>query len=140
MSQFLLCIIVLRRLMMYSIYNLGIVESLIEDAQGIKPANRPSDFNFSGSNAQLVTRELTSLNKTEIKDYPLTDLPVGEIKRVFHFLDGKNVAKVLLNLPVNDIKKIQKQLSDDEFNSILNRLYPNERNIVIKNMNYTSYK
>jgi hypothetical protein len=52
-------------------------------------------------------------------------------------LDSGNLTKVLLNIPVDDIKEIQNKLSEEEFNNILNRL-PNETSIIIKkNLNYT---
>lgn len=114
-------------------------ETRPEDFVGASRIEPPSldslDFNFS-TNAKLIAQEISLYNETEIRDYPLSDLPTEEIKSVFNVLDSGNLSKVLLNMPVNDIKKIQKQLSDDEFNSILKRL-PNETSIVIeKNLNY----
>jgi hypothetical protein len=53
-------------------------------------------------------------------------------------LHSGNLSKILLNVPTNDIKEIQKQLSNNVFNNILNRL-PNETSIAIeKRINYTS--
>jgi Mg/Co/Ni transporter MgtE len=106
--------------------SLGYVTSLT-------PKATPSDFqstNFS-SNSKLIAQELILYNETEIKDYPLTDLPSEEIKAVFSILDSGNLSKVLLNVPQENIKEIKNKLSDEEFGNILNRL-PNETGNIIK--------
>lgn len=99
----------------------------------ITPKATPSDFqstNFS-SNSKLIAQELILYNKTEIKDYPFTDLPAEEIKAVFNILDSGNLSNVLLNVPQENIKEIKNKLSDEEFGNILNRL-PNETGNIIK--------
>ena len=79
------------------------------------------DNNFS-PNAMIIALDIALYNQTEIKDYPLTDLAPEEIKAVFNILDSGNVTKVLLNIPVNDIKEIQDKLPAEEFNNILNKV------------------
>ena len=70
----------------------------------------------------MIVQDILHYNQTEIKDYPLTDLPPEDIKSVFMILDSGNITKVLLNIPVNDIHEIQNKLSEEEFNNILNRV------------------
>ena len=105
----------------------------------------PSDFNFTerqlplfSSNAHLIAKELIELDETEIKDYPLTDLPVDDIKAVFTILDSGNLSKVLLNIPADQLKEIQNKLSSEEFDNILKRLPPNETEYIIKEENITT--
>jgi hypothetical protein len=73
-------------------------------------------------NAKLIAQDIALYNEKEIKDYPLTDLPSSEIKAVFRVLDSGNIIKILLNIPVNDLKEIQNTLSEEEFNNILTRI------------------
>jgi hypothetical protein len=94
-------------------------ENVLAQGQGSDVGGFNSNFE---SNAQNIAEELGEWNETEIRDYPLTDLPIEEIKAVFMILDSGNITKVLLNIPVNDIQEIQNKLSEDEFNNILNRV------------------
>ena len=87
----------------------------------IPPDFNSQDNNFS-PNAMIIAQDMELYNETEIKEYPLTDLPPEEIKAVFSILDSGNITKVLLNIPGNDIKEIQNILSEDEFNNIMNKV------------------
>ncbi|MGE5705440.1 MAG: magnesium transporter MgtE N-terminal domain-containing protein [Nitrososphaerales archaeon] len=71
-----------------------------------------------------------------MKDYPLTDLPPEEIKSVLTLLDAENLSKVFENIPISDIKHIQSQLSNDEFDSILNKLPNESMNIITQKIGY----
>lgn len=99
----------------------------------------PSDFdnpdtNFL-SNAEIIAQEISLYTDTEIKDYPLADLPAEEIKAVFMILDLGNITKILLNIPVNDIQEIQNKLSEEEFNSILNRVSIENQTLIKDHIN-----
>lgn len=107
--------------------NLYAIEALPEDFIAQPSSNITSmdlnnlEGNFS-PNAMMIVQDILHYNQTEIKDYPLTDLPPEDIKSVFMILDSGNITKVLLNIPVNDIHEIQNKLSEEEFNNILNRV------------------
>ena len=139
MYKFSLCLIILIGLMMYGSSNLEIVEArpIVElsphDFNFSEPNYkiREYDFNFSNrlenllpipSNAHLIATELIELNETEIKDYPLTDLPPEEIKAVFSILDAGNLSKVLLNINDIAIKNIYDKLTPMIFNKIIEKI------------------
>ena len=74
------------------------------------------------SNGQIIATELIGLNQSEIKDYPLTDLPPDEIKAVFTILNSGNLSKVLLNIEDNDIKNIYDKLTPRTFDKIIQKI------------------
>ena len=96
------------------------------------------DFGNGGGdfspNAKLIAEDIIMYNETEIKDYPLTDLPVDDIKAVFTILDSGNLSKVLLNIPADQLKEIQNKLSSEEFNNILKRLPKDNENQISKKL------
>lgn len=134
MSQFPLWLVILIGLMIYATYNFEIIEAppfagraAPHDFRNSERFAEPPDFNISNSwenlyVSSIIAKELVGLNESEIKDYPFSDLPSKDIKAVFMILDSGNITKVLLNIPVNEIKEIQNKLSEEEFNNILNRV------------------
>jgi hypothetical protein len=110
----------------------SINQTLID--QYFKGTNMATDFNFNNndlplilSNAFLIATELIELNDTEIKDYPLTDLPPEESKSVFAILNPGNLSKVLLNIDDIDIKNIYNKLTPMTFNKIIEKIPESDR-------------
>jgi hypothetical protein len=85
-----------------------------------------SDFHFesnvSETNTQIIARELNELSETEIRDYPLADLPLEDIKAVFMILDSGNLSKVLLNINDITIKNIYDKFTPMTFNNIIKKI------------------
>ena len=128
MKLVLIFIIIVVMIGVFHYNNLYAQEALPEDfisqpqpTMDITSRDFNNDDNFS-PNAMVIVQDILHYNQTEIKDYPLTDLPPEDIKSVFMILDSGNITKVLLNIPVNDIHEIQNMLSEEEFNNILNRV------------------
>ena len=74
-----------------------------------------------------IARELSTLSPIEIRQYPITDLSAEDIKLVLRLLTPPNLAKVLLNIPQQDVVEIRNMISPDEFSIALNRLPETDR-------------
>ena len=142
MYQFLLWLPLLIGLILYGCYNLEIVEAAgphakAGDFHDSDSVTTKHIFNSSNSldnlnvpfisNAQIIATELIGLNETEIKDYPLADLPREEIKFVFDELNSGNLSKVLLNMEDNDIKNIYDKFTPTVFNKIIDRISESDK-------------
>jgi hypothetical protein len=78
----------------------------------------PTGHTFS-ANTRLIADDILLYNETEIRDYPLTDLPIEEIKAVFMILDSGNLSKLLLNIDDIAIKNIYEELTPVSFNKLI---------------------
>ena len=79
---------------------------------------------------KLVADELSSLNSTEISRYEITDLSPDYIGYVFEFLYPDDLARVLLNIPIQDLVEIKNMFPASEFNYYLDILPPSNRSQV----------
>ena len=70
-------------------------------------------------NARLIAMELSELTPVEISEYPISDLSNEDIKLVFGYLTPGNIAKVLMNIPQEDLVKIQTELTPTYFDQML---------------------
>ena len=89
-------------------------------------------------NAEEIAMELSSLSPEEIKEYPITDLSDKDITLVFRFLDPFNLAKVLLNIPQENLVEIQGRLTPADFNEHLSKLSEVDRKQVVDRIVLTS--
>jgi len=92
----------------------------------VEPFGRPADLangaiQFS-LNARNIAIELTKITPAEINQYTITDLSREDILSVLGLLNPRILAKVLLNLPQEELMKMQDMLSPSAFNQTLNRL------------------
>ena len=92
----------------------------------VEPLGRPEDLaNGDGKfslNARNIAIELTKITPAELSQYPITDLSREDIQSVLGLLNPRVLAKVLLNLPQEELMKMQVMLSPSAFNQTLNRL------------------
>jgi hypothetical protein len=92
----------------------------------VEPLGRPEDLANGGSqfslNARNIAIELTKITPAELSQYPITDLSREDIQSVLGLLNPRVLAKVLLNLPQEELMKMQDMLSPSAFNQTLNRL------------------
>jgi hypothetical protein len=70
-------------------------------------------------NARLIAMELSELTPVEISQYPVTDLSNEDIKLVFGYLTSSSIIKVLMNIPQEDLVKIQSELTPTYFDQII---------------------
>ncbi|HEU4448151.1 MAG TPA: hypothetical protein VFR94_26005 [Nitrososphaeraceae archaeon] len=108
-------------------------ENLTTNATGpsVEPFGTSEDLSKSNSqfssNAKKIAMELTKITPTDVSHYPLTSLSAKDISSVFVLLNPRNLAKVLLNLPQEDLMKVQQMLSPSAFNQTLDRLFEANR-------------
>jgi hypothetical protein len=90
----------------------------------VEPFGDPGDITGSqfSSNAKKIAMELTEITPEEVGQYPLTNLSSKDILSVFELLNQFDLAKVLLNIPQQDLIKIQVMLSPSAFNMTVDRL------------------
>jgi hypothetical protein len=92
----------------------------------VEPLGRPEDLANGDSqfslNARNIAIELTKITPAELSQYPITDLSREDILSVLGLLNPRVLAKVLLNLPQEELMKMQDMLSPSAFNQTLNRL------------------
>lgn len=102
------------------------------NSSSVESFANPADLNLDEFplNAKMIAKELTELNPTEISNYPITKLSPNDIKLAFILLNPFNLGKVLLNIPQNDLLKIQNVLLPSLFNQTLNRLLPADKDQV----------
>jgi hypothetical protein len=94
----------------------------------VAPQGRPSDIPGNGTlNTKKIAMELTELTPTEVSQYPITNLSPEDIKLAFGFLNPPNLAKVLLNIPQEDLVEVKNKLTPTIFNQTLNRLLEADR-------------
>ena len=93
----------------------------------VEPLGRPEDLANGDSkftlNARNIAIELTKITPAEISQYSITDLSSEDIQSVLGLLNPRVLAKVLLNLPQEELMKMQNMLSPSVFNQTLNRLF-----------------
>lgn len=93
----------------------------------VEPLGRPEDLANGGSqftlNARNIAIELTKITPAELSQYPITDLSREDIQSVLGLLNPRVLAKVLLNLPEEELMKMQDMLTPSAFNQTLNRLF-----------------
>ena len=99
----------------------------IENATGslaaVAPQGTPSDIRVRGTlNTERIAMELTELTPTKVSQYPITTLSAEDIKLALGFLNPLNLAKVLLNIPQEDLIEVKNKLTPSTFNQTLNRL------------------
>jgi hypothetical protein len=102
------------------------------NSSSVKSFANPADLNLDEFplNTKMIAKELTELNPTEISNYPITKLSPNDLKLAFILLNPFNLGKVLLNIPQDDLLKIQNILSPSLFNQTLNRLLPADKDQV----------
>lgn len=88
-------------------------------------------FFIEPSDAKIIAQKIISYNETQIKDYPISDLPPENLKAVFSILNPGNLSKIFTNISVEELNNIKDKLSIEEFENILNVL-PNKTNNIIK--------
>ena len=86
-----------------------------------------SDDSQLSNNAKLIALELTTITPAEVSQYPIANLSREEIVSVLELLNPQVLAKVLLNIPQEDLETIQFMLTQSEFNQTLNRLVDEDR-------------
>jgi hypothetical protein len=93
----------------------------------VEPLGRPEDLANGDSqftlNARNIAIELTKITPAELSQYPITDLSKEDIQLALGLLNPRVLAKVLLNLPQEELMKMQDMLSPSAFNQTLNRLF-----------------
>lgn len=93
----------------------------------VESFGRPEELANSNSrfslNAKEIAIELTSITPAEISQYPITNLSREDIVSVLGFLNPRVLAKVLLNIPQEELIKMQDMLTPSTFNQTLNRLF-----------------
>ena len=93
----------------------------------VEPLGRPEDLANGDSkftlNARNIAIELTKITPAELSQYSITDLYREDIQSVLGLLNPRVLAKVLLNLPQEELVKMQNMLSPSVFNQTLNRLF-----------------
>jgi hypothetical protein len=99
---------------------------------GPPTAAAPHDFPFPDSIAHIIAKQLIELNETEIKDYPLTDLPPEDIKAVFTLLNPGNLSKVLLNIDDGLFKNIYNKSTPMTFDKMIQNISESDRNKIQK--------
>ena len=67
---------------------------------------------------EKIAIELSNLTPFEIKEYPITELSDEDLKLVLECLTTDNLAKVLLNIPKEDLAEIQDMLNAITFDEI----------------------
>jgi hypothetical protein len=72
--------------------------------------------------SELVTEELTSLNSTQIADYPLQELSSDEIIETFNILSDTDLQKVLGNTKPENLQTIFAKIPGELHDLILSRL------------------
>jgi hypothetical protein len=89
-----------------------------------EPFGDPGDITGSqfSSNAKKIAMELTEITPEEVSQYPITNLSSKDISSVFELLNPLDLAKVLLNIPQQDLMKIHVMLSPSAFNKTVDRL------------------
>lgn len=107
----------------------------------VEPFGSPGDITdlsqFS-SNAKKIAMELTKIPATKISQYPITNLSSNDISSVFELLNPLDLAKVLLNIPQQDLIEIKGMLSPSVFNQIVDRLFEANRTKVEDRLSLTS--
>jgi hypothetical protein len=74
-------------------------------------------------NAEAIADELIGLSSAEIMEYPLTDLTADDLKLVFRYITPPSqLARVLLNIPQEDLMTIRNMITPFDFTEIINRL------------------
>jgi hypothetical protein len=104
----------------------------IENATGstgrVTSQGTPSDMRVIGTlNTEKIAMELTELTPSEVSQYPITNLSEEDIKLAFISLNPLNLAKVLLNIPQEDLMEVKNKLTPSTFNQTLNRLLVADR-------------
>jgi hypothetical protein len=93
----------------------------------VEPLGRPEDLANGDSkfslNAKNIAIELTKITPAEISQYHITDLSREDIVSVLGLLNPRVLAKVMLNIPQEDLIKMQDMLAPSTFNQTLNRLF-----------------
>jgi hypothetical protein len=67
---------------------------------------------------EKIAIELSNLTPLELKEYPITELSDEDLKSVLECLTTDNLAKVLLNIPKEDLAEIQDMLNAITFDEI----------------------
>jgi hypothetical protein len=99
-----------------------------DSSAAVAPQGTPSDIRGRCTlNTERIAMELTELTPTEVSQYPITNLPAEDIKLAFGCLNPLSLAKVLLNIPQEDLIGVKNKLTPPTFNQTLNRLFEADR-------------
>ena len=87
----------------------------------------PSDGTRTGqgaptSNPCMIAMDLSRLTPLEIRSYPTNQFSSSDLESIFACLDSVDLAKVLINIPLGDLRSIQATLTPLPFEQVLNRL------------------
>jgi hypothetical protein len=114
-------------------------ENATGSAGAIAPQGTPSDLIAGGTPiTKEIAMELTELTPSGVSQYPITNLSAEDIKLAFGSLNPLNLAKVLLNIPQEDLIEVKNKLTPSTFNLTLNRLLEANRTQVEDRLSSTS--
>ena len=103
----------------------------------------PTELSVDGSqgiftpSAALIAKDLSALSPSEIKEYGITDLSTDDLQTALNLLDKENLAKVLSNIPSEDLASIRKKIGPLTFDPILEKLSQNDRINITKKIPQT---
>ena len=102
-----------------------IVGEISSNTRGIDPVPQIS-------NARMIAMDLSRLTPSEIGSYPTSQLSSSDLDSAFQYLNSDNLAKVLLNTPLDDLRIIEGKLTPPAFEEILDGLHEPDRTEVPK--------
>jgi hypothetical protein len=75
------------------------------------------------SNACMIAMDLSRLPPPDIRFYPTSQFSGPELESIFQCLTPSNLAKVLLNVPPEDLRSMQTRLGFSAFELFLDRIH-----------------
>ena len=79
------------------------------------------------SNPCMIAMDLSRLTPLEIRSYPTSQFSSSDLESIFECLGSVNLAKILVNIPLGDLRVIQTALTPLTFEQILDRLYETDK-------------
>lgn len=81
-------------------------------------------------NSEDIALELSSLTPVEIAEYPITDLSDNDLKLALSFLAPSDLAKVLKNIPIQDLVVVKERLGDSKFGEFLSKVSITDKEVL----------
>lgn len=107
--------------------------SLLNESDGDKAD--PADLGLEGSTLtpELVSKELTNSNSSEIADYPLQELSADDIMAAFNLISDATLEKVLTNITSENLNTIFDKINSFYYESILERVSEKTQKHILNN-------